>query len=243
MRAGKTVVDFKRHKVGSLRDQLERCGVDADPLVRLVHQLAREWKRVGGGGGGGGGSGSAPTSPPMTPSKLAFQATLAREKLSGELERWIRDGGGNGGEGARSGSGSGSGSGSVRVGKTTAASFVDAMPLTRFRAALETHSLLARGLDECVEALVDAEWEGGDDGFVDRKGERAEGLGTLPVSAFKARLARHGLEGSLEELRLCADALCAALRPANEREGALLRRRTSGVAVAPVKDTIESAFE
>jgi hypothetical protein len=31
--AGAAMVDFKLHKVGSLRAQLERSGVDAGPLV------------------------------------------------------------------------------------------------------------------------------------------------------------------------------------------------------------------
>ena len=37
---GGAAVDFRRFKVGSLRDQLERSGVDSGPLAMLVHSLA-----------------------------------------------------------------------------------------------------------------------------------------------------------------------------------------------------------
>ena len=54
IRAGSAAVDFRRFKVGSLRDQLERSGVDSGPLAMLVHSLAhamregRPKKRRGG---------------------------------------------------------------------------------------------------------------------------------------------------------------------------------------------------
>ena len=40
VRAGEAAVDFRKWKVGSLRAQLERSGVDAGPLAALVHCLA-----------------------------------------------------------------------------------------------------------------------------------------------------------------------------------------------------------
>ena len=72
--------------------------------------------------------------------------------------------------------------------------------------------LLAGGLDECVDALVETEWEGGDDGFIGVRGESASNVvKNLTVNQFKKRLADHGLEGSLLKLNLLTDALATAL--------------------------------
>ena len=45
IRAGNAAVDFRKFKVGSLRDQLERSGVDAGPLAMLVHSLAHAMRQ------------------------------------------------------------------------------------------------------------------------------------------------------------------------------------------------------
>ena len=42
------MVDFRRHKVGSLREQLQRSGVDAAPLALMVHSLSHAIKEAGG---------------------------------------------------------------------------------------------------------------------------------------------------------------------------------------------------
>ena len=84
--------------------------------------------------------------------------------------------------------------------------------LADLRAELASHSLLAGGLDECVEALVETEWESGDDGFIAARGERAAAMtNSLTVEQFRKRLQAHGLEGSLLELSLLTDALATAL--------------------------------
>jgi hypothetical protein len=80
------------------------------------------------------------------------------------------------------------------------------------RTELTGNFLLAGGLDECVDALVETEWEGGDDGYIGVRGERASNVvKSLTVNQFKKRLADHGLEGSLLELNLLTDALATAL--------------------------------
>jgi hypothetical protein len=90
--------------------------------------------------------------------------------------------------------------------------FVGSLSLADLRAELEVHSLLACGVDECVEALVETEWESGDDGFIAARGERAAAMTrSLTVEQFRRRLQAHGLEGSLLELNLLTDALATAL--------------------------------
>ena len=106
--------------------------------------------------------------------------------------------------------------------------FIDGMSLDDLRAELESNSLLAGGLDECVDALVETEWEGGDDGFIRRKGERAAALRrALTVERLRDRLAEHGLEGSLLELDLLVNALASAMREGSEEgdgpQGAMAR--------------------
>ena len=72
--------------------------------------------------------------------------------------------------------------------------------------------LLAGGLDECVDALVETELEGGDDGFIGVRGESASNVvKNLTVNQFGKRLADHGLEGSLLKLNLLTNALATAL--------------------------------
>ena len=84
---------------------------------------------------------------------------------------------------------------------------VGSLCLRDFRAELEAHSLLAHGLEECVEALVETEWEGGVDGWVEMRGERVAAMGCITVDALRRRLEEHGLVGSLSELRLLTGAL------------------------------------
>ena len=97
--------------------------------------------------------------------------------------------------------------------------FIDGMSLDDLRAELVSNSLLAEGLDECVDALLETEWEGGDDGFIRRKGERAAALRrSLTVDSLRDRLAEHGLEGSLLELDLLVNALASAMRDGPEEE-------------------------
>ena len=63
-----------------------------------------------------------------------------------------------------------------------------------------------------MEALVETEWESGDDGFIAARGERAAAMtNSLTVEQFRRRLQAHGLEGSLLELSLLTDALATAL--------------------------------
>jgi len=90
--------------------------------------------------------------------------------------------------------------------------FVSCLSLSDLRTELTGNFLLAGGLDECVDALVETEWEGGDDGYIGVRGERASNVvKSLTVNQFKKRLADHGLEGSLLELNLLTDALATAL--------------------------------
>ena len=111
--------------------------------------------------------------------------------------------------------------------------FVGGLSLDDLRQELEGHSLLARGLDECVEALLETEWVGGVDGYVERRGERERALRHITVDAFRKRLERHGLEGSMLELNLVTNALAKTLvdegaaRVANAEK----RRLSSGAAL------------
>jgi hypothetical protein len=88
---------------------------------------------------------------------------------------------------------------------------IGSMHLCDLREELELHSLLARGLDECMEALVETEWVGGDDGWVETRGERVAALGCVTVDAFRRRLEEHGLVGSLSEMYLLTSALAKHL--------------------------------
>jgi hypothetical protein len=102
---------------------------------------------------------------------------------------------------------------------------VGSLSLEDLRAALLENSLLAGGLDECVDALIETEWEGGDDGYIAARGERASAMRrSLTVAQFRGRLAAHGLEGSLLELNLLTEALAAALG-ATARDLSLRRAR------------------
>ena len=100
-RAGEAAVDFRTWKVGSLRAQLERSGVDAGPLAALVHCLAHA-ARVRGSdlyvsaasaafsGPETGETVGDEDSPRRTTSASdAFRAVLAREKLGEDL-RYLR---------------------------------------------------------------------------------------------------------------------------------------------------------
>ena len=294
VRAGEAAVDFRRHKVGSLREQLERQGVDAGPLATLVHVLAREFRarrsarerRLGLGSAVSGFAAKAPSEASLRAAESkageAFRAALRKDALGSEMdfvrrealverakaqpapaladaqvrvadamrspEKRTQD---SGGSDARAEEGGGDDSSAlsearrsaIRLAASAAASaaglaqrelertgpngaragramipaaalavmtFAGAMRLDDFRRELELRSLLAGGLDECVDALVETEWEGGDDGFIGAEGERAAGIfKTLTVDAFRARLVDHGLEGSILELDLLVDALAA----------------------------------
>ena len=77
----------------------------------------------------------------------------------------------------------------ARVTQTKSPVFrIGSMHLSDLRVELELHSLLARGLDECVEALVETEWEGGVDGYVENRGERVAAMGCVTVDAFRRGL-------------------------------------------------------
>ena len=291
-RAGEAAVDFRKWKVGSLRAQLERSGVDAGPLAALVHCLAhasREQRsdlyaagadfRVSRASGvkGSGNVDSDDKSPNPNESRSPnpdqsdsrFKTFLVREKLNEDLQ-YLRDENidpeeGNDDESNNEGSsvhsrvldamtekGRGGKGGShetagdsehqkrhntVRAAANAAATaariaskrdrhgkqapnaaalavvtFVGGLTLADLRVELHGNSLLAGGLDECVDALVEMEWEGGNDGFIGKTGERASGIITsLTVNAFRKRLKQHGLEGSLLELNLLTDALVTTL--------------------------------
>ena len=296
VRAGEAAVDFRRHKVGSLREQLERQGVDAGPLATLVHVLARETRArrsarerrlsPGPASAVSGFAAKAPSEASLRAAESkageAFRAALRKDALGSEMdfvrrealverakaqpapartdaqvrvadamrspEKRTQD---SGGSDARAEEGGGDDSSAlsearrsaIRLAASAAASaaglaqrelertgpngaragramipaaalavmtFAGAMRLDDFRRELELRSLLAGGLDECVDALVETEWEGGDDGFIGAEGERAAGIfKTLTVDAFRARLVDHGLEGSILELDLLVDALAA----------------------------------
>ena len=282
-RAGEAAVDFRKWKVGSLRSQLERSGVDAGPLAALVHCLAHAARERGSelyvsaasaaAETGGDGRRESLIGAPVS-SRDAFRAFLAREKLGEDL-RYLRserlgvaaDASAAmcmSPERARvanamaspakasvsqdrrgfqttpfSASLLSSSHATVRAAAAAAAAaaavaeadradpaggrdlpaaalavltFVGSLSLADLRAELEVHSLLACGVDECVEALVETEWESGDDGFIAARGERAAAMTrSLTVEQFRRRLQAHGLEGSLLELNLLTDALATAL--------------------------------
>ena len=308
IRAGGAAVDFRRFKVGSLRDQLERSGVDSGPLAMLVHSLAhamregRPKKRRGGflgrlarnilrgsdsdddddddekmkkkrGDAAAGGRAKKPPSETeddgerdgdrFVRSGETFRAVLAQEKLSTALG-FVRAEDRARGEYAttyehRAPVAAGSLDAArvrrdaLRAAAAAAANaardlranpahdpetaavvnFVGGLSLDDLRQELEGHSLLARGLDECVEALLETEWVGGVDGYVERRGERERALRHITVDAFRKRLERHGLEGSMLELNLVTNALAKTLadegaaRVANAEK----RRLSSGAAL------------
>ena len=62
-----------------------------------------------------------------------------------------------------------------------------------------------------MEALLETEWVGGVDGYVERRGERERALRHITVDAFRKRLERHGLEGSMLELNLVTNTLARTL--------------------------------
>ena len=245
IRAGGAAVDFRRFKVGSLRDQLERSGVDSGPLAMLVHSLAhamregRPKKRRGGflgrlarnilrgsdssdddeqtkekrGDAAAGGQAKKPPSETeddgdamdgdsFVRSGETFRTVLAQEKLS-TLSGFVRAEERVRGEHAttyehRAPVAAGSLDAArvrrdaLRAAANAAANaardlranpahdpetaavvnFVGGLSLDDLRQELEGNSLLARGLDECVEALLETEWVGGVDGYVERRGER-----------------------------------------------------------------------
>ena len=306
IRAGGAAVDFRRFKVGSLRDQLERSGVDSGPLAMLVHSLAhamregRPKKRRGGflgrlarnilrgsdssdddeqtkekrGDAAAGGRAKKPPSETeddgdamdgdsFVRSGETFRTVLAQEKLS-TLSGFVRAEERVRGEHAttyehRAPVAAGSLDAArvrrdaLRAAAAAAANaardlranpshdpetaavvnFVGGLSLDDLRQELEGHSLLARGLDECVEALLETEWVGGVDGYVERRGERERALRHITVDAFRKRLERHGLEGSMLELNLVTNALARTLvdegaaRVANAEK----RRLSSGAAL------------
>ena len=288
IRAGGAAVDFRRFKVGSLRDQLERSGVDSGPLTMLVHSLAhamregRPKKRRGGFLGrlarnilrGSDSSeeeeddddekmkkkrrddarpGTKPPSetPPDDGERdgdstfvrgkgETFRAVLAQEKLSNAIG-FVRAEDRRGEYATRYENRAPVAAGSLDAARVrrdalraaanaaanaardlranpahdpeTAAvvNFVGGLSLDDLRQELEGNSLLARGLDECVEALLETEWVGGVDGYVERRGERERALRHITVDAFRKRLERHGLEGSMLELNLVTNALARTL--------------------------------
>lgn len=285
IRAGGAAVDFRRFKVGSLRDQLERSGVDSGPLTMLVHSLAhamregRPKKRRGGFLGRLArnilrGSDSSEeeeddddekmkkkrrddarprTKPPseteddgerdgdsFARSGETFRAVLAQEKLSNAIG-FVRAEDRRGEYATTYENRAPVAAGSLDAARVrrdalraaaaaaanaardlranpahdpeTAAvvNFVGGLSLDDLRQELEGHSLLARGLDECVEALLETEWVGGVDGYVERRGERERAVRHITVDAFRRRLERHGLEGSMLELNLVTNALAKTL--------------------------------
>ena len=299
IRAGNAAVDFRKFKVGSLRDQLERSGVDAGPLAMLVHSLAHAMrqgrpKKRGGFLGRLARNilrGSDSDDPVDAEEEMAkkkknrnegtaakkddddddrfergtgetFRAVLAQEKLSttrGFVRAEDRKGSGEGKRtyeheapvGSKTindpsrvrrdalraaAAAAADAARDVRLNPThdpeTAAvvNFVGGLSLDDLRQELEGNSLLARGLDECVEALLETEWVGGVDGYVERQGERERALRHITVDAFRVRLERHGLEGSMLELNLLTNALAKTLiddGAARERE----KRRLSNASV------------
>lgn len=315
IRAGEAEVDFRGLKVGTLREKLERSGVDAGPLAATVHVLAhaaRDKSKTEGGAGrrtiadrassaaatatATAAAGSSPASS-RNDAGAAFRNALARERLAAEIRflraehlvdarAGIRASGedarlrsamsspaksppresSRGRDGTRASRGEtplhadafprpypqttadasalrrstvraaarsaaaaaavaerelrglrGRDSRAVPAATLAVVTFIDGMSLDDLRAELESNSLLAGGLDECVDALVETEWEGGDDGFIRRKGERAAALRrALTVERLRHRLAEHGLEGSLLELDLLVNALASAMREGSE---------------------------
>ena len=91
-------MDFRRHKVGSLREQLERQGVDAGPLATLVHVLAREFRarrsarerRLGLGSAVSGFAAKAPSEASLRAAESkageAFRAALRKDALGSEMD-------------------------------------------------------------------------------------------------------------------------------------------------------------
>ena len=319
-RAREAMVDFRRHKVGSLREQLERGGVDAGPLAMMVHALAhavlKEAERGQKGRALSARSSGAPSwaSPseeeeeeedrytteeilvtkrtPGVPSRYApsesasaasetFQTVLARERSPHAGASLFWAGASSPSVGARPGSpppsclsnataeswkseyhsarpspsvdtasaspqrhrrgGASWSYDEIRASplrspgseekwrstssENTARGFVEAsvtrcgsstlrigsMHLRDLREELRLRSMLARGLDECVEALVETEWEDGDEGWVVQRGERVAAMGAVTVDAFRRRLEEHALVGSISELNLLTAALAKAL--------------------------------
>ena len=284
-RAGAAAVDFRQWKVGSLREQLERSGVDAGPLAALVHCLAHasreqrselfcssaDFRRVDNAERRVFNDTDGYTENEGNAKRERFKIFLARETLSEDLQ-YLRqeDITPNGDDFDRETKDSTElatrhervlhamkspqkisrklateasrddaayrRKGTVRAAASAAAAaaatsareriegrdvpaaalalvtFVSCLSLSDLRTELTGNFLLAGGLDECVDALVETEWEGGDDGYIGVRGERASNVvKSLTVNQFKKRLADHGLEGSLLELNLLTDALATAL--------------------------------
>jgi hypothetical protein len=211
-------MDFVRREALVERAKAQPAPARTDAQVRVADAMrspekrTRREERLGEGGRNaraeeGGGAGASPiavadesalSEARRSAVRLAASAAASAAGLAQrELER-------TGPNGARAGRAM------IPAAALAVMTFAGAMRLDDFRRELELRSLLAGGLDECVDALVETEWEGGDDGFIGAEGERAAGIfKTLTVDAFRARLVDHGLEGSILELDLLVDALAA----------------------------------